>query len=508
MNEEPQPLPSVVVEPPRALPPMPCKGWTKLSWAVILAFVGGILALRMLPAAGETGAAGVAQRIDLKVMQIQMQCLVAARDIAPTLNAQDQYESVAAAADDDPAKRLRVSVFAADMVGPAEALKQLDAVAQPDRLAPEDAHLLDVLRRLYRDQERGLFFHPSVSGADAHWLQEKLGWLGALALYPAVSETTLERHTAHAGAQGPVLLEQYRNGRQAVLDRATQTLTIVLAVASAVIFVLALGFLGLPIFLLLWMAGVVRVGLKPGVAPAGVYAETFALWLVCYGGLLIGGDLLLHDRVPAVVRGSIAMPLSLLIAFWPVLRGVPWRQVRQDIGWTLGRQAPLEPLCGFACYVINVPVVIVGFLLTVGLAAGYGALQSQAGGGEPAAPTHPILEQLAHPDWLDLLLTFFLASVVAPIVEETMFRGFLHRHLREVCFTRRPLVGGVCTALTVNVLFAAVHPQGPLFIPVLTALACGFSLAREWRGTLIPSMIAHGTNNFLVGMLAFLLLGR
>jgi membrane protease YdiL (CAAX protease family) len=55
-------------------------------------------------------------------------------------------------------------------------------------------------------------------------------------------------------------------------------------------------------------------------------------------------------------------------------------------------------------------------------------------------------------------------------------------------------------------IFAAIHPQGLLFIPVLGALACGFSLAREWRGSLIPCIVAHGVNNFAVGLLAVLLL--
>ncbi len=506
MNDDLEPLSSTAIlgGPPPAAPP-PRKGWAKLSWVVILAFVGGIITLRMLATTGESGEASLAARIDLKVMQVQMQCLVAAKNLSSTVNGRESYDSVASAVDDEPAKRLRLSAFADEMVGPAEALKQLDAVA-PDNLSPEDARLLDVLRRLYRDQEHGLFYHPSVNDADADWLHERLGWLGAVALYPSMAQTTLDQQAAAAGNAGPALLEQYRNGRDAMLDDATHTLFIAVGAGLAVGLLLALGFAALPVFLLLWTAGVVRVGLKTGSAHGGIYAETFALWLVFYGGLLIGGDFLPHDLVPIVVRGVIAMPLSLVVVFWPVLRGVPWQQVRQDIGWTAGRQPPFEPLCGWACYVINVPIVVAGFMLTVGLSAAYARLTSEAGGGEPTPPTHPIMEQLAHVDVATLLLTFFLMSVVAPIVEETMFRGFLHRHLREVF--RIPYLGGICTALAVNVLFAAVHPQGLLFIPVLTALACGFSLCGEWRGTLIPSMVAHGTNNFLVGMLAFLLLGR
>jgi membrane protease YdiL (CAAX protease family) len=512
MNDEPEPVPPVVaaVEMPPTVTLVPHKGWTKLSWLVIVAFVGCIIGLRLMSTPGDAHEVPLAIRVDLKMMQVQMQCLVALKDTYKTLDAHGMYDSIAAAADDDPAKRLRISAFAAEMIDPKEALAQLDAIAHPDQLAADDARLLDILRRLYRDQQRGLFYHPGVNDADAQWLEEKLGWVGAMALVPSMSETTLKQHEEAAGQLGPVMLEQYRQGREAMLNGAMRTLIITLSAVCAVILLLTLGFIALPIFLLIWAAGMFRIGLKPGIAHGGVYAETFALWLVFYGGLLIGGELMPHDLVPIVVRGVLAMPLSLVVVIWPVLRGIPWRQVRQDIGWTLGRQPLLEPLCGFACYIVNVPLVVGGFIVTVVLAAGYALLQQQiaGGGGEPAPPSHPVLEQLAHPDWPSLLLFFFLLSVVAPVVEETMFRGFLHRHLREVFFTRRPFLGGLATALTVNIIFAAVHPQGLLFVPVLTALACGFSVAREWRGTLIPSMVAHGTNNFLVGLLAVLLLGR
>ena len=42
---------------------------------------------------------------------------------------------------------------------------------------------------------------------------------------------------------------------------------------------------------------------------------------------------------------------------------------------------------------------------------------------------------------------------------------------------------------------------------VKLALAFGFTLAREWRGSLVPCMIAHGLGNFLVATLGMLALG-
>ena len=55
-------------------------------------------------------------------------------------------------------------------------------------------------------------------------------------------------------------------------------------------------------------------------------------------------------------------------------------------------------------------------------------------------------------------------------------------------------------------LFAAIHPQGWIAIPALMGIAIGMNLMREWRGTVIPSMVVHGVSNGLVTsmMLIFL----
>jgi len=190
-----------------------------------------------------------------------------------------------------------------------------------------------------------------------------------------------------------------------------------------------------------------------------------------------------------------------------VLRGIPWRQVCAEIGWRAGRRPLLEPFLGFACYATALPMLVVGLILVLILTKlrdrlGFGPDEF----GPSEAPGHPIVFWVGRGGWVVWLEVLFVASIVAPIVEETMFRGVLHRQVRESLFARYPFLSGLCTALVVNLVFAAIHPQGLSFIPVLGALACGFSLAREWRGTLIPGMVAHGMNNFLVGLLALFLL--
>jgi membrane protease YdiL (CAAX protease family) len=105
------------------------------------------------------------------------------------------------------------------------------------------------------------------------------------------------------------------------------------------------------------------------------------------------------------------------------------------------------------------------------------------------------------------LQIFFLASIVAPIVEETMFRGVLYRHLREATRWLDPVASILISALVSSFIFAVIHPQGVLYVPVLMALALGFVLAQEWRGTLLPGIVGHGLNNGLVLLISIVMLG-
>ncbi len=102
-------------------------------------------------------------------------------------------------------------------------------------------------------------------------------------------------------------------------------------------------------------------------------------------------------------------------------------------------------------------------------------------------------------------MVLLLAAVAAPVVEETMFRGVLYR---APCATRRASLGlllSILVSATVNAfVFAVIHPQGWVAIPALMSLAYAFTLMREWRGTVIPSMIMHAVSNGLVMTLLIL----
>jgi membrane protease YdiL (CAAX protease family) len=204
---------------------------------------------------------------------------------------------------------------------------------------------------------------------------------------------------------------------------------------------------------------------------------------------------------------GVAELLSLSALAWPVVRGVPWRQVRQDIGLTWGRQPALEPMVGVACYAMTIPLLAAGLALTLLLLRLQRWQQGDVNPEDyfgPSRQTHPIIEFLAGGNWRQRLEVLFLASGVAPVVEEIMFRGVLYRHLREASHGGGFGWSVLLSALLVSLIFAAIHPQGLAYVPPLLALAFGFNLAREWRGTLVPGMVAHAVNNGLA-MLLFML---
>jgi membrane protease YdiL (CAAX protease family) len=255
--------------------------------------------------------------------------------------------------------------------------------------------------------------------------------------------------------------------------------------------------------------------LGPAVPHHRVYVETFAIWVAGYLLLMVVARVPpISVYVPELIAQCGAMLLSLTSLAWPVLRGIGWKQIRRDIGWTVGPLPFLEPTIGVLTYCMAIPMACIGFACTFGLlflqATGRLNFGGAPGpvlpglGAEPADPfasdpsiTHPIIELLSSGSMFELGAILVLAGVVAPIVEETMFRGVLYRHVRDG--TRvLGVVSVIVSALVVNVIFGLVHPQGLFVVPALAALACGFVVAREWRGTLIPSIIAHGINNSLL----------
>jgi membrane protease YdiL (CAAX protease family) len=157
---------------------------------------------------------------------------------------------------------------------------------------------------------------------------------------------------------------------------------------------------------------------------------------------------------------------------------------------------------------MGLPIVAIGVLMTYGLFLLDQMFQPPPPLFDPeTGPAHPIVEQVINAGWTFRIQVLILAGIAAPIVEETMFRGVIYRHLRDGTRTLGAILSfGISAALN-SFVFAIIHPQGWVAIPALMSLAIAFTIIREWRGTLIPAMIMHGIQNTLVFTLMLVALG-
>jgi membrane protease YdiL (CAAX protease family) len=104
-------------------------------------------------------------------------------------------------------------------------------------------------------------------------------------------------------------------------------------------------------------------------------------------------------------------------------------------------------------------------------------------------PLQPDLLKRFPPGWQGLALALFLGAVVAPIAEETFFRGFLFAGLRK--YLPFWIAAGVSA-----LIFAAGHMVPGAILP-LCVLGFTFAWLRERTGSIWPSIAMHMLNNAL-----------
>ncbi len=315
---------------------------------------------------------------------------------------------------------------------------------------------------------------PQVSDSDAEFLKDKLAWFGDLALNTEASKSP---------------------GREALIGRAE---TSVMMAMSAVIVGILMLLLGCVLFFV-FSAKLFGSGLKHRVVDNSrygpVYIETFAIWMLLFLGVSLAVALQGRGGMEISVTAMVMLvPLSALI--WPVIRGVPNSDLMDDIGLRVGN--PLVEIgAGIVGYLAMMPVIFAGAIASVIVMLVMSLLQGP--GSHEFAPTgvpHPIANEAFGGDLVSVMVTiFFIASVLAPITEEIMFRGVLYRHLRDASHRMARWGSIIFAALVSSLVFAAIHPQGLAGIPVLTTLAVGFCLVRQWRGSLVAPMTMHAIHN-------------
>ncbi len=383
-------------------------------------------------------------------------------------------------------QRVQYAIVGGELAGPRVALNVLGKLKwdwETAKLEPSADQLAvyNTLRKIYQDFRKKKFDAPSADNAERELLLAKLGWYGRLALTPPDAPDQVARNQ--------------------VMESPLRLIYCLIGIVLFLLTLGVLGALGLVVFAIGASSGGIKVGLREGSGSSGVYAETFAIWLFAFTAGLVALEFWPREQ-DRFLLNLIIMFGSLLVLGWPVLRGIPWAEVRQDLGLTWGRAGILEPVLGIPSYAMMVPMLAVGFAITLVI------LLTSLDGGGGGAPDSPFESQqmLSHPIvnivlqggfWIRVQL-LLLACVAAPIVEEIMFRGVLYRQLRDATRGFGWIISCLFSALWASFIFAVIHPQGMIAVPALMGIACGCTLAREWRDSLWASMVVHAINNSLI----------
>ena len=460
-----------VIEPKISLAP---RGFAWLAWLVVILVIG-LMLFNHLWVENETDSDPSAI-----LFEIQARYLVGASSISPQEKAKLQKEIELIFAKGSARQRMIGAVLMGELIGPEQASKSLGeleakfkdgSVAANDRDRETNQFLLRIQTALIEKTA----FKDAMT--DDEWrmgsqlLNERLGWVGRLALVPLGTPDG--------------------EGRGRLLDHSRRTLFVMLGITGLAFIAMMCGAVLQLVFWIFAVTGRLKSGIGTLQGSGAIYAETFAVWMVLFVALNYAVVIL---PLPKWGLVWILIPQigGLAALAWPVLRGISWSDVRKDVGLTFGRDAWSIPFVGIGGYLSALPVVGVAMVITLLMIALASQFTGNADGS--ASPIHPIVEPILRGNWT-VRLQLLLVAVFASVPEEIMFRGVLYRHLRDAG-TKLGYVGCVIFAMLINsFVFAVIHPQGLFGIPILMSLAMVFTLMREWRGTIIPSIIAHALVN-------------
>lgn len=189
------------------------------------------------------------------------------------------------------------------------------------------------------------------------------------------------------------------------------------------------------------------------------------------------------------ITALIASGLLILLVTGTFLRvrGGAGSQARRLIGLVLPDRAGLRRA---------VKPVLFGALVFAGVAVGWGLVLQRLYNGP--IPEQPIIKLLrATTSVPAIVLAFLGGALVAPAVEEVLFRGMLYLPMRKALGVR-------WAAVLVSLLFAVIHFYG-WGLPQLFVLSLIFVALFERTGTLLAPIAAHVAYNAV--QIALVLLG-
>ncbi len=343
----------------------------------------------------------------------------------------------------------------------------------------EDAALradAELFRRIYQTGDAG----TALIREEADGLNTRHGFYGKLA----------NIHGLAAGDQA----------RQAIVGGGGALIAVFMVLGLVIVSALLAGTVLLIIAIVRFGAGRMRPKFTPPTAGGSVAIELVAIFLALFMCLKVASEMLEANTTLTPMQLTVvalcAQWLLAPIIFYPRLRGLSRAEWRAMLGLQASdprRSVMREIGVGILSYLAILPIFVFSALVAVLLLFASQLFSRLTGDGEaPPLPASPIFDLLnAGP--LVVVLLASLTVLWAPLVEEVVFRGALFRHLRGRWSV-------TVAALLSALVFALLHQYHPAqLVPVFTLGFC-FALVREWRGSLIPSIVCHCIHNSFVTM--------
>lgn len=359
-------------------------------------------------------------------------------------------------------ERLRLAIVAGELVGKDDAINRLTELEKELEPASELAADVAWVKRLYANGPESLGDDVRESLRDRH------GWFGDLALAYGRPVHDPFRRRAVAGREH--ILSTFKN-----LNR--------FQVAMFLIGVIALALMAKN------YAALQAQGQFDESVP-DEHLQAFVLFaagfVVILGLSLLPFGLNAEGSIGASVASSLIIWTLLLVPLWPLIRGVRWSEVSRTAGLHTGGSLPREVIIGAGAFLAWMPI-------TIGISKALAAFQSFFGSSsfENSPSGHPLFQSPPSDSGLLVFLGVLSSVVWAPIVEETVFRGFLYGWVRE-------RLGYVLAIVISSITFGIVHPYSPLGMLEVGAAGVMYAVLREWRGSLIAPMVAHALHNGMI----------
>ncbi len=443
----------------------------RARWAMLLA-LALILAVALVQQIGGStfSKASVAPSPDIVPPEAQFEITARiftkfqkwSKDASLGVKALEALDGQAAGPEDE----LRAAIAAGELITLDDAGKRLEKVEEkvkPDSPLRQD---LEALQAIYGGER------PTPETAAR--LKKHHGYFGELAASHGLPDTDPERERLIGGGLAIFVLVLF-----------VGALVVGAFIAGTVLLIMLLVGYGSG------RAGRAFVPPAPGGSMAIEVVAVFALGFLILKGLIT----VVESNFPAreaMWFGLIAQWALLAVVLWPRFMGAPQGRRMALAGWHQGEGVLKEIGCGIVGYLACVPVFMLGAVVSVILTFIESAIRHSITGQSPPPPSNPVFDIVSgKAGMLVVVMVYLLASLWAPIVEETVFRGCLYRQLRSKW---QVLPAAAFTALC----FGVMHAYPVLMMGPVIALGFGFALIREWRGSLIASMTAHCIHNAAV----------